>query len=70
MRLGAEEIEQGEVGAGDGGEELPAGEDGGFAGARADVGEEFGGLFAAFEGCACGAGAGEAGVDGGEESFR
>ena len=66
---GAEEVEEGEVGSGDGGEELPAGEDGGFAGAGADVGEELGGLFAAFEGCACGAGAGEAGVDGGEEFF-
>ena len=31
---GVEEIEEGEVCAGDGGEELPAGEDGGFAGAR------------------------------------
>ena len=36
----------------------------------ADVGEEFGGLFAAFEGCACSACAGEAGVDGGEDAFR
>ncbi len=62
---GAEEVEESEVGAGDGGEELPAGKDGGFAGTGADVGEKFGGLFAAFEGRACGAGAGEAGVDGG-----
>ena len=31
---GAEEIEQREVRAGDGGEELPAGKDGGFTGAR------------------------------------
>src|SRR6202021_578346 len=30
---GAEEIEEGEVGSGDGGEELPAGKDGGFSGA-------------------------------------
>ena len=33
------------------------------------MGEEFGGLFAAFECGSCGAGAGEAGVDGGEELF-
>jgi hypothetical protein len=64
-----EEIEEGEVGSGYGSEELPAGEDGGLAGAGADVGEELGGLFAAFEGCSCCACAGEAGVDGGEELF-
>ena len=46
---GAEEVEQGLGGAGDGGEELPAGEDGGFAGAGGDVGLELGGVFAAFE---------------------
>ncbi len=62
---GVEEIEEGEVGAGYGGEELPAGKDGGFAGAGADVGEEFGGFFAAFDGCSGGACASEAGVDGG-----
>ncbi len=61
---GAEEIEEGEVGSGDGGEELPAGEDGGFSGTCADVSEKLGGFFSAFEGCTCGAGAGEAGVDG------
>jgi hypothetical protein len=66
---GAEEVEEGLVGSGYGGEELPAGEDGGFAGAGADVGLELYGFFAAFEGCACGACPGEAGVDGGEEFF-
>ena len=67
----AEEVEQAEVGAGDGGEELPAGEDGGFAGARRDVGLQLGGFFAAFEVRAgCSAAAGEAGVDGGRGSFR
>src|SRR6202012_4726096 len=63
----AEEIEEREGCAGYGGEELPSGEDGGFACTRADVGKEFGGFFAAFERCACGACAGEAGVDRGEE---
>ena len=66
---GAEEVEEGEVGSGDRGEEFPAGEDGGFAGARADMGEEFCWLFAAFDDCSCCAGAGEAGVDGGKEFF-
>ncbi len=47
---GAEEVEEGCVGSGYGGEELPAGEDGGFAGAGADVGLEFYGLFAASPG--------------------
>ncbi len=65
---GAEEVEEG-AWLRRRGEELPAGEDGGFAGAGADVGLELDGLFAAFEGCACGACAGEAGVDGGEEFF-
>jgi len=64
---GAEEVEEGEVGSGYGGKELPAGEDGGFTGSGADVGKEFGRLFAAFDGCPGGACAGEAGVDRGEE---
>jgi len=64
---GAEEIEEGEIGPSYGGEELPSGEDGCFTGSSADVGEELGGFFAAFEDCACSACAGKAGVDGGEE---
>ncbi len=56
-------------GSGDGGEELPAGEDGGFAGAGGDVGLQLGWLFATFERGSCDARAGEAGVDGGEEFF-
>ncbi len=59
------------LGAGDGGEELPAGKDGGFASTRGDVGLELDGGVAAFEGCGRGgARAGEAGVDGGEELSR
>ena len=66
---GAEQVKQGVAGAGDGSEELPAGEDRGFACCGGDAGEELGGLFAAFECSSRGTGAGEAGVDGGEEFF-
>ena len=66
---GAEEVEERLRGSCDGGEELPAGEDRGFAGAGADVGLEFDGLFAAFERCACDACSREAGVDCREKFF-
>ena len=66
----AEEIEQRELGAGDGSEELPAGKDGGFAGARGDVRLQFGWLFAAFERGAGSAAAGQAGVDRGRAASR
>ena len=66
---GAEEVEEGQVGPGDRGEELPAGEDGSFSGSCADMSQKFGGLFAALEGCACAACAGQTGVDGGEDHF-
>jgi hypothetical protein len=66
---GAEEVEEGEVGSGYGGEELPTGEDGGLSGSCADMSQKLGGFFAAFEGCSSGAGAGEAGVDCAEKFF-
>ncbi len=68
--VGADEIEEGFCGSGDGCEELPAGEDCGFTGAGGDVGLELGGGLAALELCGgCGAGAGEARVDGLEDLF-
>ncbi len=68
---GAEQVEQGGRGAGDGGEELPAGEDGRLAGAGGDVGLELSGGFTAFKlRGRRGAGAGQAGVDGFENLFR
>ena len=66
--LGAEEIEEGVARAGDGGEELPAGEDGRFTCACRNVSLELRWRVTAFECCGSGrAGAGKAGVDGGEE---
>ena len=67
---GAEKVEESLVGAGDGSEELPAGKDRGLAVRVADMRLQFGRLFAAFERRACGAGAGETGVDGGQDAFR
>ena len=63
------EIKQRLACSGDGSEELPSGEDGGFTGARGYVRLQLDWLFATFEcgsGCSC---AGEAGVDGGEKLF-
>ena len=62
-----EQVEERLVGSRDRSEELPAGEDGRFAGPRGHVREQLRRFFSPFEVCPGEAAAGQAGVDGGEQ---